>query len=53
LAPEPNRGAINHPALIVDSVNFMAKLKNISSETLIAKTTENFHRFFTRAKIAS
>jgi len=51
LAPEPNRGAVNQPALIADSVNFIAQLKNISSETLIAKTTENFHRFFTRAKI--
>jgi len=50
LAPTPNRGKINQPAFTSHVVDFIAELKNVSRETIIQKTTENFFRIFKRAK---
>ncbi len=51
LAPTPNRGKINEPSFTKHVVDFIADLKNVSRETIIEKTTSNFHKIFTRAKI--
>ena len=46
LAPEPLRGKPNEPSHIVHTVNFLAKIKNIKSETFGKITSSNFFRLF-------
>ncbi len=46
LAPVPNRGKKNEPAFIKYTAEKLAKLKNISDQELIKKTTENFDKLF-------
>lgn len=50
LAPEPHRGSINQPGNCSYVVDFIAKLKNISSEEVMNITTNNFFKLFTKAK---
>lgn len=49
LAPEPHRGAINEPALVVNTGRFLAELLEISEEKIAAATKENFFTLFDRA----
>lgn len=48
LAPVPHRGRRNEPAYVADTARVLAQVKGMSSETLAAATTENFHRLFTK-----
>ena len=50
LAPTPFGGKINQPAVTSLEVDYIAKLKNVSRETIIEQTTQNFFRIFTKAK---
>lgn len=50
LAPTPHRGKTNQPAFTRHVVEFIAELKNISSEKVAQQTTENFLRIFTKVK---
>jgi TatD DNase family protein len=50
LAPEPDRGRINEPALVVNTARQIAQLKNISEEEMARIATDNFFRLFDRAK---
>lgn len=50
LAPTPYRGSINQPAYTSFVVDYIAGLKNVSRETIIDKTTSNFHKIFKRTK---
>ena len=46
LAPTPLRGKPNEPSYIVHTVNFLANLKNISTQELANFTTKNFFKLF-------
>lgn len=46
LAPMPHRGKMNQPAYVRYVAEFLAKLKDISLETLAKQTTENYGRLF-------
>lgn len=46
LSPEPLRGKPNEPSHIVHTVNFLASLKNISSESFAKITSSNFFTLF-------
>ena len=46
LAPVPNRGKKNEPSFIKFTAEKLAKLKDISNEELIKKTTQNFDKLF-------
>jgi TatD DNase family protein len=48
LAPIPHRGKVNQPSFTLHVAEFIAKLKNISLEEVIQKTTQNFLKLFTR-----
>lgn len=50
LAPVPFRGKLNHPALVIHTAEFIAKLRGISLEELARATTENFFTLFKAAK---
>ncbi len=52
LAPEPFRGKMNHPALVVHTGKFLADLKGISPEEMAKITTENFFKLFDKAKLS-
>ena len=51
LAPVPHRGKLNQPAYTSLVVDKIAQIKQISVDEVKNKTTENFYRFFDRAKI--
>jgi TatD DNase family protein len=51
LAPVPHRGKQNQPAFVADVARFMAELRGVEYEHLVAATTENFFRLFSRANI--
>lgn len=53
LAPVPHRGARNEPAFVTATARSVAALKDVSTDTLAAQTTENFFRLFSKAKLAS
>ncbi len=53
LAPVPNRGKINQPAFTKYVAEFIAELKGLENAEVISKTTENFFKIFTKAKILS
>ena len=46
LAPVPNRGKKNEPSFIKYTAEKLAKLKDISNQELIEKTTQNFDKLF-------
>ncbi len=49
LAPEPHRGKVNEPALVVHTGQALAKLYNIDEETIATHSKENFFRLFDKA----
>lgn len=49
LAPEPHRGDVNEPALVVHTGEFVAKLRNEDPSIVAHQTTENFFRLFPKA----
>tara|TARA_B100001564_G_C20575942_1_gene640647 strand:+ start:76 stop:837 length:762 start_codon:yes stop_codon:yes gene_type:complete len=46
LAPVPNRGKKNEPSFIKYTAEKLAELKNVSSDKLIDKTSQNFDKLF-------
>ena len=48
LAPIPNRGKRCEPAFTRNTANFVAELKGISIQELEERTTENFHKLFSK-----
>ena len=50
LAPDPYRGKLNEPAYVVHTAATLADVKGISLAELGAATTENFFRYYTKAK---
>ena len=46
LAPVPNRGKKNEPSFIKFTAEKLAKIKDLSNQTLIDKTTQNFNKLF-------
>lgn len=51
LAPEPHRGHINEPSLMVHTGQLLAKLHGISEEELASHTKNNFFKLFDRAAL--
>jgi len=49
LAPEPHRGQINEPALMIHTGRVLAELKGVSEEVFASSTKENFYNLFDRA----
>ncbi len=52
LAPEPYRGKINDPSLVVHTGAKIAALKNIDQESLARHSTKNFFSLFDKANMA-
>lgn len=52
LAPEPYRGKINEPALVVHTARYVASLKNMDEQSLSSCCKENFFRLFDKAVLA-
>ena len=50
LAPEPDRGRINEPALVALTARHVAELRQIPEQQLAMATTGNFFRLFDGAK---
>ena len=50
LAPEPYRGKMNEPALVVHTARALAETKGVSFDEMAAATTDNFFRLFSKAK---
>ncbi len=50
LAPVPFRGKTNEPAHVVHTAAVVAEARGLSAEALAHATTENFFRFYTKAK---
>lgn len=48
LAPVPYRGKSNEPAYVVKTLEFLAKLRGLSTEEMARITTENFFRLFSK-----
>jgi len=46
LAPSPNRGKRNEPAMVVETAKTLAALLGVSSEEIAQATTKNFRRLF-------
>ena len=46
LAPSPLRGKSNEPSYIIHTVNKLAKIKKMSSESVAEHTTNNFNNLF-------
>lgn len=51
LAPEPHRGKMNEPALVIHTARVLADLHDISREDLAARTRDNFFTLFDRAQM--
>lgn len=51
LAPEPYRGKINEPALVVHTAAKVAELKGLSPAELAAQTSRNFFTLFNKAQL--
>lgn len=51
LAPVPHRGKTNEPGFTRHVVEFIADLKEISSEKVAAATTDNFFNLFSKSRI--
>ncbi|MGI1678014.1 MAG: TatD family hydrolase [Cellvibrionaceae bacterium] len=50
LAPVPFRGKSNEPKFVREVAEYVAELRNISYDTLIEATAENFFRLFKKAE---
>ncbi|MBE2192098.1 MAG: TatD family hydrolase [Alphaproteobacteria bacterium] len=50
LAPEPFRGVMNQPALVVHTGKILADIKNVSVDEMARATTQNFFSLFNKAK---
>lgn len=50
LAPVPYRGKTNEPAYVVHTAAALARIRSISEADLARATTENFFRFYTKAR---
>ncbi|MCQ2915094.1 MAG: TatD family hydrolase [Alphaproteobacteria bacterium] len=50
LAPVPYRGKTNEPSYVVKTAEKLAQIKEVTLEELCKETTNNFYRFFKRAK---
>ena len=50
LAPEPYRGRMNEPALVVHTARSLAETKGVSFDQMAAATTDNFFRLFSKVK---
>ena len=46
LTPIPFRGKRNEPMYVVETAKFLANFYGVELETLAARTTKNFYRFF-------
>ena len=46
LAPVPERGKRNEPALVRQTAELVAQVRGVSLQVLAEQTTENFHRLF-------
>lgn len=51
LAPQGKRGKQNEPAFVVETAEYIAQLRGISSEIFAQVTTENAERFFSFSKV--
>ncbi|OIN86979.1 MAG: LuxR family transcriptional regulator [Alphaproteobacteria bacterium CG1_02_46_17] len=51
LAPEPFRGKMNHPALVVYTGEVLANLKSVPIQEMAKITSENFFSLFNKAKL--
>lgn len=52
LAPVPHRGKTCEPAYVADTARFLADLRGISPDDLVAHSTTNFYALFTKARPA-
>lgn len=52
LAPVPHRGKPNAPAYVLDTADYLARLRGSSLDALAELTTGNFYRLFARAEQA-
>lgn len=50
LAPDPYRGKLNEPSYVVHTAATLADVKGISLDALADATTDNFFRYYTKAK---
>ena len=50
LAPVPHRGKRNEPAFVTDTARYVAGLRGMPLDTLVAKSSENFNRLFARTQ---
>ena len=53
LAPVPHRGKRNEPAFVVESARQIGQLRNLATEEIGHRTSENFVRFFGLTNAAS
>jgi len=51
LAPVPHRGKRNEPAYVVDTAEFVARLRDVTIDELAETTTRNFARLFARTQL--
>lgn len=51
LAPEPFRGKINEPALVVHTAEMVARLRGVDTSALAAQTSRNFFTLFNKAQM--
>lgn len=50
LAPTPHRGKVNLPKYVIDTTNFIAKLKGISIEQMLENINRNVFKCFSKIK---
>ena len=46
LAPSPHRGKPNEPSYIIHTIKKLSQIKNVSEESIITNTTNNFRKLF-------
>jgi TatD DNase family protein len=51
LAPVPHRGKPCEPAFVADTARFLAQLRGEAVADLVAATSENFHRLFSKVSV--
>lgn len=51
LAPEPFRGKVNQPALVVHTCEFLSSLRGVNKDEFATQTAENFLTLFNKAKL--
>ncbi len=50
LAPVPMRGRVNEPSFIIHTLEYIAKLFNLTNDELMNMTSKNFFKLFVKAK---